>query len=201
MGRISRMDVPLPYSRNVSADVWIGAVTTLGGALLGGGISVVLGRQQAREARVQRQEADARERLRRSTDRRFQAYADFLTGARSFRNAVEAFYLHPRHKPSLTALDALLQTANDASALVFLVVESDGTYQGCREVLRSLWRARAVIHGIEPAAGDPWPELNTLLGRATREFQNAARAELGVSGPAEPWDSRDQLSTEGQVPA
>jgi hypothetical protein len=40
-----------------------------------------------------------------------------------------------------------------------------------------------------------------LLGRATREFQNAARAELGVSGPAEPWDSRDRLSTEGQVPA
>src|SRR5262249_48696848 len=120
MRRIGRRGGPLPYSRNVSADVWIGAVTTLGGGLLGGAISVVLGRQQAREARLQRQEADARELLRRSADRRFQAYADFLTGARSFRNAVEAYYLHPRHKPSLTALDALLQTANDASALVFL---------------------------------------------------------------------------------
>jgi hypothetical protein len=201
MCRIARLGWPLPYSRNVSADVWIGAVTTLGGALLGGAISVVVGRQQARENRLQRQEEDVRERLRRSADRRFAAYADFLTAARSFRNAVEAYYVHPRHKPSLTALDALLQTANDASALVFLVVESDGTYQGCREVLRSLQRARAVIHGTEPAAGDPWPELSTLLGRATREFQNAARAELGVSGPAEPWDSRDRLSTEGQVPA
>jgi hypothetical protein len=201
MCRIGRLDAPLPYSRNVSADVWIGALTTLSGGLLGGAISVVLGRQQARENRLQRQEEDARERLRRSADRRFQAYADFLTAARSFRNAVEAYYLHPRHKPSLTALDTLLQTANDASALVFLVVESDGTYQGCREVLRSLWRARAVIHGIESAAGDPWPELNMLLGRATREFQNAARAELGVSGPSEPWDSRDQLAAEGQVPA
>lgn len=86
--RIGRLDAPLPYSRNVSADVWIGAVTTLDGGLPGGAISVVLGRQQAREAR--------------------------------------------------------LRAANDASAPVFLVVESDGIYQGCREVLRSLWRAPAV---------------------------------------------------------
>jgi hypothetical protein len=191
--------VTLSYSHNVSADVWVGAVTTLAGALLGGTISLALSRQQARDARLQRQEEDARERLRRSTDRRFQAYADLLTGARSFRNAVEAYYLHPRHKPSLTAIDALLQTANDASALVFLVVESPGTYQGCRDVLRSLGRARAVIHGIESAVGDPWPELNMLLGRATREFQNSARTELGVSGPAEPWDSPVQPSPEGRV--
>jgi hypothetical protein len=126
---IARADVTLSYSRNVSADVWVGAVTTLAGALLGGTMSFILSRQQAREARLQRQEEDAREQLRRSADRRFQAYADFLTGARSFRNAVEAYYLHPRHKPSLTAIDALLQSANDASALVFLVVESDDTYQ------------------------------------------------------------------------
>ena len=79
-------------------------MTTLAGALLGGAMSFVLSRQQAREARLQRQEEDARERLRRSADRRFQAYADFLTGARSFRNAVEAYYLHPRHKPALTAI-------------------------------------------------------------------------------------------------
>jgi hypothetical protein len=174
-------------------------VTTLAGALLGGTMSFILSRQQAREARLQRQEEDAREQLRRSADRRFQAYADFLTGARSFRNAVEAYYLHPRHKPSLTAIDALLQSANDASALVFLVVESDDTYQGCRKVLRSLGRARAVIHGIERAAADPWPELNMLLGRATREFQNSARTELGVSGPAEPWESPVQPGPESQV--
>lgn len=174
-------------------------MTTLAGALLGGAMSFVLSRQQAREARLQRQEEDARERLRRSADRRFQAYADFLTGARSFRNAVEAYYLHPRHKPALTAIDALLQSANDASALVFLVVESDDTYQGCRKVLRSLGRARAVIHGIEPTAADPWPELNKLLGGATREFQNSARTELGVSGPAEPWESPVQPGPESQV--
>lgn len=168
--------------------MWVGAATTLAGALLGGAISLVLSRQQAREARLRRQEDDARERLRRSADRRFQAYSDFLTGARSFRNAVEAYYVHPRRKPPLTALDDLLQSASNASSLVFLVVESDGTYRGCRGVLRALSHARSVIHEIEQASEDPWPELSLLLGRATREFQNSARAELGVSGPAEPWE-------------
>lgn len=185
-----RAGVALPYSHHVFADVWVGAATTLAGALLGGTISLLLARQQAREARLQRQEDDARERLRQSVDRRFQAYADFLTRARSFRNAVEAYYVHPRRKPQLTAIDALLQSANDASALVFLVVESDGTYQGCRNVLRALSHARTVIHEIGSASEDPWSELDTLLGRATREFQNSARAELGVSGPVEPWEAR-----------
>ena len=103
---------------------------------------------------------------------------------------MESYYVNPRHKPSRKEIDALLHAANDASALVFLVVESNGTYQGCRTVLRALWRARAVIHSIEPSeAGNPWLELNVLLGRATREFQNAARSELGVSGPVEEWDT------------
>ena len=181
--------------------MWVGALTTLAGGMLGGAISLALSRQQAKEARLQRQEDDARERLRRSTDRRFQAYADFLTRARSFRNAVEAYYLHPRYKPALTEIDALLQSANDASALVFLVVESDDTYQGCRNVLRALGRGRAVIHGIEPATGDPWLELGPLLGRATREFQNSARTELGVSGPAEPWEVGTRPGPEGPVKA
>jgi hypothetical protein len=87
--------------------VWAGAVTTLVGVLLGGAISFVLSRQQIMDARLQRQEADTREALRRSADRRFQAYADFLTRSRSFRNAVEAYYLQPRHKPSLATIDAL----------------------------------------------------------------------------------------------
>lgn len=30
-------------------------------------------------------------------------------------------------------------------------------------------------------------EINLALGRAMREFQNAARAELEVSGPEWPW--------------
>lgn len=109
------------------SDVWIGAVTTLAGAGLGGAISFLLNRQQMGEARRQRQEEDARERRRRSADRRFQAYADFLTRARSFRNGAEAYYLQSRRQPSLKEIDSLLQSANDASALVFLVVEDKAT--------------------------------------------------------------------------
>lgn len=187
---VLRNAVMLFYSRGMSSDVWVGAATTLAGAVLGGAISFLLSREQAREGRRQRQEDDAREYRRRSSDRRFQAYAEFLTRTRSFRNAVETYYLQPRHQPSLKEIDSLLQSANDASALVFLVVESDDTYEGCRNVLRALWQARALIHGIEPpASGDSWNTLNVQLGRATREFQNCARIELGVGGPTMPWDS------------
>jgi hypothetical protein len=181
----------------VSSDVWIGAVTTLAGAVLGGAISFLLNCQQMREARRQRHEQDARERRRLSADRRFEAYADFLTRARSFRNAAESFYLQPRRNPSLQEIDSLLQSANDASALVFLVVEDHATYEACRHVLRALSRAQAVIHRIEaPGSADPWGELNVMLGRATREFQNAARNELDVAGPAEPWDDTAQPALE-----
>lgn len=180
----------LLYSHDVSSDVWVGAVTTLAGAVLGGAISFFLNWQQAREAGRQRQEDDLREHRRRSADRRFQAYADFLTRARSFRNAVETYYSRPGHRPSLAEIDSLLQSARDASALVFLVVESDATYQGCRNALRALGKARSVIHGVGSAgSGEPWAELNEALGRATREFQNSARIELGVDGPTAPWDN------------
>jgi hypothetical protein len=159
--------------------------------MLGGAISFLLSRQQMGEARRQREEEDAREHRRRSMDRRFAAYADFLTRARSFRNAVEAYYAQPGHGPSLAEVDSALQSANDASALVFLVMESEQTYEGCRVVLRALRSARSVIHETEPgAAPDPWPDLNVLLGRTTREFQNSVRNELGVSGPITAWQGR-----------
>jgi chitinase len=169
--------------------------------MLGGAISFLLGQQQVKEARRQREEDDAREHRRRSMDRRFAAYADFLTRARSFRNAVEAYYSRPGHGPSLAEVDALLQSANDASALVFLVMESEQTYDGCRDVLRALRSARMVIQATEPdAAADPWPDLNVLLGRATREFQNSVRKELGVSGPIAAWQGRGLPEQEQSQP-
>jgi hypothetical protein len=178
------------YPRGVSSDVLVGAATTLLGAVLGGAISFLLSRQQAGEAKRQRQEDDAREHRRLSADRRFHAYADFLTRTRSFRNAVEAHYLRPGHQTSVADMDSLFQAANDASALVFLVVESDATYEGCRNALRALAKARAAIHAVAPAVPkDPWADLNALLGRTIREFQNSARTELGVGGPTNPWDS------------
>lgn len=84
-----------------------------------------------------------------------------------------------------------MQNANDASALVFLLVEGRDTYEGGRSVLQTLARARAVLHEVAtPPVNDPWDELNVSLGKAIREFQNAARSELGVSGPTVPWEDR-----------
>jgi hypothetical protein len=151
----------------------------------------LLGWQQVREARRQRQEDDLREQRRHGADRRFEAYADFLTRTRAFRNAVETFYLQPSHQPPFSELDSLLQAASDASALVFLVVESQATYEGCRSALRALRKARALIRDSKPGTyGQTWADLNELLGQATREFQNSARTELGVSGPTADWDSQ-----------
>jgi hypothetical protein len=46
-----------------------------------------------------------------------------------------------------------------------------------------------MLHGARPSSTDnPWTELNELFGRSTRNFQNAVRTELGVSGPTKPWD-------------
>jgi hypothetical protein len=182
------------YPCGMSTDVWVGAITTLVGGLLGGAISFVVSRQQAKDARRQRAEDDIHDRRRRSEDRRYTVYSDFLSQVRSFRNALEAYYARPRDRPRLSDLDSLLHSANDKSALVFLVVESRETYEGCRSVLRALRRSRVILHKIEESpVSDPWRELNMLLGQATRDFQNAARNELGVSGPTVPWDDQAEL--------
>jgi hypothetical protein len=187
--------VSLPYSPDVGSDVWVGAITTLVGAALGGTISFVLSHQQLNDARMQRAEDATRDKHRRSEDRRFEAYSDFLIRARSCRNAVQGYYLHSDSRPSIEELDVLLQAANDTSALVFLLVETEGTYQACRAVLQALWRTRAIIHNIESSSTDnPWDELYEDFGRAGREFQIAARNELGVSGPVHPWIPSDESS-------
>jgi hypothetical protein len=141
------------------------------------------------DARAQRKELEITERRRRSEDRRYQAYSEFLTRTRSYRNAVGAYYLHSDARPSVNDLDTLLQAANDASALVFLVVESEDTYQGCCAALDAIWKARAIIHALEPGSlENPWVEINKEFGRAMRQFQNGARDELGVEGPNHPWE-------------
>jgi hypothetical protein len=176
------------YPPDVSSDVWVGAVTTLIGAALGGTISFVLSRQQLNDARLQRNEAAEREQHRRSEDRRFQAYSDFLNRVRSCRNALQAYYLHADNRPFLDEIDVILRAANDAPAMVFLLVETDETYEACRAVLRALWKTQKIIHGIEPSRlDDPWSEINNELESATREFQIAVRKELGVTGPMRPW--------------
>jgi hypothetical protein len=175
----------------MASDVWVGAVATLVGAALGGAISFVLSRQQIKAARSQREAELAQEQLQRSRDRRFDAYSEFLVRARSFRNGLKAYYLPTDHRPTIDDVDTLLHAAQDASTLVFLVVESEEAFKACIGVVRALGNAQALVHGVKSSASnEPWRELNQVLGHATRDFQNAVRKELEVSGPAIPWDSK-----------
>ena len=85
------------YIHTVSNDVWVGAITALIGTGVGGAISFILSPQQLKDARLQRQDEATQERQRRSEDRRFQAYSEYLTRARSHRNGVQAVLLTPRY--------------------------------------------------------------------------------------------------------
>src|SRR5579859_8058542 len=71
--RARRAPLALPYLATVSTDLWLGTVTTLLGAALGGSISFIVSRQQIKSAWIQRQADAAEERNRRSEDRRFTA--------------------------------------------------------------------------------------------------------------------------------
>ena len=96
----------------MSSQVWVGAVATVVGVAIGGGISYLSNRQQMREARTQRLEEARREQYRRSVDRRFQAYSDFLTRVRSCRNVVRDYLLLSDHRPNVGDIDALVRTCD-----------------------------------------------------------------------------------------
>jgi hypothetical protein len=170
------------YYTKVTVDVWVGAVATLAGAMLGGVISYFLSRQQIKAAQVQRTEAEGHERARRSLEHRFDAYADFLTHARRYRNAIRPYRLASGPVLTLPEIDALAAAADASGSLVFLVNENAATETACRNVLRSLESSMTVIHELESGPGTvPWKELNDDMSHALREFQSAARAELNVN--------------------
>ena len=112
----------LPCSPPVSSELWLGAPATLTGAALGGAISFVVSRQQINEARLQRVEEAERDRYRRSLDRRIDAYADFYTRARSFRNSIRPHGHHPVPRATVEEMGALARSAHAASS----VHRSDG---------------------------------------------------------------------------
>ena len=184
----------LLYAPRVGSQVWIGAAATLLGVVLGGAVSFTLSRQQMKDARAQRAEEAARERDKRSEDRRIQAYSDFLTRARSFRNALITYCNRPQGKVTLDILDDLMREAGDASALVFLVVETPEVYDACRIVLRALGNTLSTVQGA--ASGptkDLGQEVRKIIGPALRSFQISAREELGFGrGVIQPW--REDLS-------
>lgn len=170
----------------MSSDLWFGAVTTLAGAFLGGAISLALNRQQMKDARAQRAEEDLRIKQRRSAARRFDVYAAFFTPARAYRNALrpfaEEFAEESASRPSVSELDELARAADSASSLVFLVLESEGTYKACEAIVRAIMRTQSVLHSDPHLTSGLWPELNSNMAQLLREFQVAVRDELEVNG-------------------
>jgi hypothetical protein len=176
----------LSYAHRMTIGLWVGAVVTLAGAALGGAISFVLSRQQIKDARAQRAEQYLHERQRHSADRRFDAYSDFLTKARSFRDAIRGYDKEPDPAFGPKEIDAIARSAHSASALVFLVVESTETYDVCRAVVSGMKYIQRFLPDFGSRPGvpedDPWPELNDRMARLLREFQVAAREELEIGG-------------------
>jgi hypothetical protein len=167
----------------MSSDLWVGAVTTLAGAVLGGAISLALNRQQMKDARAQRAEEFVRDKERRSADRRFEAYADFLTKGRAFRNAIRRYGSNsdPDFEPA--TVDSIARAVHAASALVFLVVESTKSYDVCRAIVATTSRIQGHLDDFGPGStDDPWLEFNHEMARLLREFQVSAREELDIGG-------------------
>jgi hypothetical protein len=188
------MDNPI-YALLMGTSAWFTAVIGLAGVMLGGLASFAVSHQQIREARTQRVDDARLEREQQSKDRRFKAYADFINGHRAVQNSLHFYYSQAPIKPAASDIFTLLQSGYNSSAMVFLVVETERTREACIGVLRVLQHTQHIVseHNASPAEDNPWPELNATMGRAMREFQNAARAELDVDGPESPWIEREQV--------
>jgi hypothetical protein len=162
-----------------------GAVTTLAGAAVGGTISYLLSRQQIREARAQRLETERWDQARRSTERRLDAYKDFLAHARQFRNAVR----RPHHPGSglrmpLADIDDLARAADAAGTVVFLVSESARTQEACANAMRTIGAVVGTVHEFSRKSEvRQLDKANDDMAHALRDFQAAAREELGVGTP------------------
>jgi hypothetical protein len=173
----------------VNADLWFGAVTALAGAVLGGAISYVLSRQQIREARAQHLEAERWDRTRRSVERRFDVYKDFLTQARRYRNAIR-----PPYGPGsglripVGDIDDLARAADAAGTVVFLVSENHRTQAACANVMRTISAVEDAVHGFsQDPDGQRRGKVNDDFEHMLRAFQAAARDELGAADLGELW--------------
>jgi hypothetical protein len=165
----------------VSSDLWVGAITTLSGATLGGAISLVITRQQLKAAHAQRAEDAERDEHRRSIERRFSAYADFLDKARSFRNALRPYGSQPVPLLAPKDISALARSAHAASPLAFLVVESRRTRVALGELATAMSDIQRDLDDDRSGPTDkPWADLNTRIKSALDKFEDAAREELEV---------------------
>jgi hypothetical protein len=168
----------------VDSALWIGAMTGLVGAVVGGAITYLVSIQQAKEARAQRREAEKSETARRSQERRVTAYAGFLTSARQFRNAIRPPHHHGAGlREPIEEIDVLARAADSAGSLVFLLAESSRTGSACGTVLQTIGDVVGAVHDGEK---DPdhvrWEELNKRMSQVLENFQAAIRTELQIPG-------------------
>lgn len=167
----------------MTASLWFGALTTLAGAALGGAISFLLSRQQIKEARAQRLEAERSDRNRRSTERRLDVYGDFLTSARRYRNAIrEPNNSQDGPRLPLREIEDLARAADATGSLVHLVSQRKETFAACGKLMRTIGDTLGTLQVLEEDdfSDVPWDELNEDMSTALRNFQSAARTELGI---------------------
>jgi len=147
----------------------------------------VVSRQQIREARAQRLEAQHWDRARRTTERRFDVYKDFLTHARRYRNAIR-----PPYGPGsglripVGEIDDLARAADAAGTVVFLVSENPRTQSACANAMRTIGAVEDAVHGFsQDPGGQRLQQVNEDFERVLRAFAAAAREELGAADPSE----------------
>src|SRR5690242_13286205 len=97
---------------------------------------------------VQRRGAAQEENYRRSVDRRFQAYTDFLSRARTFRDSIRLNSEGSGPRRSASQINEYAQLADTASAFVYLVTESPATYSACQSVMRALADVLVALHSL-----------------------------------------------------
>ena len=166
------------YASPMSNGLWVGAVTTLAGVILGGAVSFLLSRQQIVEARVQRAEDALLDRDRRSMERRFDAYADFMKRARSYRNAIRPYALT---EAAVRDIDDLAQAADAAGSFISLVAESEITLKASHRILAAIGASQELLHNTDNHLREArWPEANDEMVLSLRQFQAAASTAAAI---------------------
>jgi hypothetical protein len=166
----------------MSVELWVGSATTLAGAALGGVISFVLSRQQINESRRQRIEESQRLRDQSSKDRRLDYYSEFISKARSYRNAIRLLSFAQADRNDVNRIDELAAASDTASSFVFLVVESSAMYDACHRVLKAMSECQSYIHKPASESSSDEASIKEAVAVSLREFQVVSRDELGVGG-------------------
>lgn len=111
------------------------------------------------------------------------AYAAFITGARSYRNALRPLEKRPATDISRSELDGLAAVADNAASLVFIVLRSEATYHSCRAIVSAINRTQDALHRVDTVlTNSQRVSINNDMAQLLREFQVAVRDELEVTG-------------------